>query len=47
MVTISRQYPFGTDKAVPLSRAVCFDEGAQAEYSTRKRQNHLIDQEIR
>ena len=46
MIAILRQYPFGTDKAVQISRAECFNKDTQLECSTRKKQNHRINQDI-
>ena len=37
MVAIPRQYPFGTDKAVQISRAVCCDKGTQPQYFNKKK----------
>ena len=44
MLTISRQYSFGTDKAIVLnvSRAVCFDKGTKHEYLTQKSKTTLL-----
>ena len=36
MVSISRQCPFGADKAVQISQAVTFDKGTQPELSRTK-----------
>ena len=36
MVAISRQYLFGTDKAVQISRTVCCDKGTQTQYFKQK-----------
>ena len=47
MIALLRQYPFGADKTVQISRAECFDKETQPEYSPRKKQNHRINQDIR
>ena len=36
MVAISRQCPFGADKAMQISRAVFFDKGTQPELRCKK-----------
>ena len=33
---MSRQYPFGTDKAVQISRNACCDEATQPQYFKQK-----------
>ena len=38
MVPISRQFPFGADKAVQISRAVSFDKGTQAKLCHTKKE---------
>ena len=47
MAAISRQYPLGTDKTVQISRTVCCDKGTQPQYFKQKKQNRLINQDIR
>ena len=42
MVAISRQYPFGTDKAVQISRTVYCDKGTQPQYVKQKSINTLL-----
>ena len=37
MVAISRKCPFGSDKAVQISRAVFFDKGTQPELRRKKK----------
>ena len=34
---ISRQYPFGTDKAVQISRTACCDKGTQPKYTAQQK----------
>ena len=36
IVAISRQYPFGTDKAVQISLTACCDKGTQPRYLKQK-----------
>ena len=42
MVEISRQYPFGTDKAVQVSQTACCDEGTQLQYFKQKSKITLL-----
>ena len=42
MVAISRQYPFGTDKAFQISPTVCCDEGTQPQYFKQKSKITLL-----
>ena len=42
MVAISRQYPFGTDKAVQIGGAACCDKGTQPQYFKQKTQTTLL-----
>ena len=37
IVAISRQYPFGTDKAVQIRRTACCDKGTQPQYFEQKK----------
>ena len=46
MVEISRQYPFGTDKAAQVSQTACCDKGTQLRYFKQKNINHLINPDI-
>ena len=42
IVQISRQYLFGTDKAVQISRTACCDKGTQAQYFKQKSKITLL-----
>ena len=42
MGPISRQYPFGTDTAVQISRTVCCDKGTQPQYFKQKSKITLL-----
>ena len=42
IVAISRQYPFGPDKAVQISRTACCDKGTQPQYFKQKSKITLL-----